>query len=229
MEQIVLKSKPRTELGTRAARRIRREGLIPANVYGHGHKNLLLSVDEKALRKALSEGHRILGIEVEGGVEQGLVKEVQYDYLGSHYVHVDFTIIKRGEKVEVSVPVELMGTPKGVTGGGVLSFPLQELTISGLPEHLPEHFRLSVEALELGQALRLKDLTIPENCTLVGDPETVVVAVMHRREEAAVAPVEVAPVEPEVIGRKKEEAGEAEEGDGKGDGKGGKTDAKKGG
>lgn len=212
MEEIVLKAEPRTELGTRSARRLRRGGRLPANIYGHKEENVLLTIDAKEFSRFLEAGHRIVSIHFGQKSERGVVKEVQYDAFGTTPVHADFTRIRSDEKIEVEVPVEPIGVPKGVSGGGVLMFPVQELLVSGLPADIPQRYQVNIESLEIGQFLRLKDLAPPPKCAFVGDADTVVIAVTQKREEIPVAaPVEGVPAQPEVIGKKKEEPEEGEE------------------
>jgi len=211
MEKIVFQAEPRKDLGTKAARRIRARGLLPANIYGHGVDQILVSIDAKEFTKFLDAGHRIATVRIDGKEERSVVKEVQYDALGSTLIHVDFTRISRDEKIQMSVPVETIGAPKGLSAGGVLVFPLKELDITGFPDDIPEHFPINIEALEVGQSIRVKDLTAPPKCEFVAEPESVVIMIAHPREEAPTAPVEAAPVQPEVIGKKKEELVEGAE------------------
>lgn len=211
MEENILTAETRVHRGSRNAKRLRQQGRLPANIYGLGGDNILVSLDAKAFGKFFSEGHRMATIRIGDDVEHGVVKEVQLDPLGSELVHVDFERIRKDQAIEVEVPIELVGVPKGVAGGGVLSFSVQDLLISGLPADLPEHYRINVERLETGASIRLKELTPPDNCKILGDPETVIVGVLAKKEEAAPAPAAEAPTQPEVISRKKEEAEEGEE------------------
>ena len=202
----------RTELGTRAARRLRKEGLLPANLYGQEQENILISVDAKTFNRMFDEGHRILALKMGNRTEHGLIKEVQYDAFGSTVIHVDFTRIRRDQAVEIEVPVEIVGVAKGVASGGTLSFPVQELLISGLPGDIPEHFPVNIDSLDVGQFIRLKDLEPPPKCRIIGDPELVILGVTQKRAEAVPeAAVEEEAAQPEVIGRKKEEEEEAPE------------------
>jgi len=210
MEENFLTAEPRTQTGSRAARRMRKTGRVPAVIYGQNEENVAISVDAKAMAKLLHEGRRIVTIQLGQKADRSVVKEVQYDAYGNNMVHVDFTRIRRDQKIEVAVPIETFGVPKGLSAGGVLSFPVQEILVSGLPEHIPQRYRLNIEALEIGNIIRLKELAPPPNCTFLGDADTVIVAVVQKREEVPVAPpVEVQAAQPEVIGKKKEE-GEAE-------------------
>lgn len=210
MEQFVLNAESRNAFGSRASKRIRETGRVPANIYGHKEANVFVTLDAKEFGKFLGAGHRIVTIRVGSKEEPSVVKEVQYDHLGMGLVHVDFTRIRRDEKIQVEVPIETIGVPKGISGGGVLEFPLKEVLVSGFPQDIPEHIAINIEALELGHVVRVKDLPATANCSYVDDPETVVVTIVHQTIEVPVAPVEGVPVLPEVIGKKKEE--EPEEG-----------------
>jgi len=168
MQENILTAEPRAERGTRNARRLRQQGRLPANIYGLGGENVLVTLDAKAFGKFFSEGHRMATIQIGDVVEQGVIKEVQLDPLGSELVHVDFERIRQDQAIEVEVPIELVGVAKGVAGGGILSFAVQDLLIFGLPRDLPERYRINVESLETGSSIRLKDLTPPENCKILG-------------------------------------------------------------
>lgn len=206
MEENVLTAEQRVERGTRRVRRHRAAGRLPANIYGLGGENLLVSLDAKVFAKFLSEGHKMATIQIGDRVEHGVIKEVQMDPLGTTLMHVDFERIRQDQAIEVDVSVELVGVPKGVASGGILSFSVQDLLVSGLPVDLPERYRINVENLEVGHSIRLKDLTPPPNCRFVGDAETVIVGVLAKKEEVAPPPaVTEQPAQPEVIGRKKEE------------------------
>jgi large subunit ribosomal protein L25 len=212
MDQIFLSADQRSAFGSRAAKNIRAGGRIPANLYGHAEGNVHFSLDAKEFSKFLEAGHRLVTIKLGDQEESSIVKEVQYDPLGTTLIHVDFTRVRRDEKIEVEVPIETIGIAKGTAGGGVLEFPLKELRVTGFPQDLPEKYELNIEALEMGQSIRIKDLAPPSNCSFTEDPELVVVAIAQLRdEEAAAASGEEPSTQPEVIGKKKtEEEGESE-------------------
>jgi large subunit ribosomal protein L25 len=213
MEEYVLKARPRAEFGTKAARRLRSQGLLPANIYGHKEGNLLVTLDRKEFRRFFDAGHRIVTIEIDGKAEQGVLKEVQYDGLGSELVHVDFARVSRFEKIELEVPLELVGT----VSGGVVDFPRKEVRIRGLPRQIPERIELRIGHLKIGDSVRARELPVPEGCELLGDLETIVVAIHEPKIEEIKPPVEAAPTEPELVGRAKakEEEEPAEEKKGK--------------
>jgi large subunit ribosomal protein L25 len=211
METIIFDAEPRTAFGTRAARRLRDAGRLPVNLYGHKEGNCPLSLDTKEFTRFLGAGHRILTVRVQGREERSVVKEVQHDALGVEIVHVDLARVGKDERIEVAVAVETMGTPKGVSGGGVLDFPLKEVLVSGPADDIPEHIRVDIGALEIGQAIRIKDLPAPPNCMFMQSQDLVVVHVVAPRLEAPPAVESVGPTEPEVIGRVKEPEEEPKE------------------
>ena len=206
MDEFVLGAETRTEFGSRAAGRLRGSGRLPANIYGHNEPNVHCSLDAKQFARFLNAGHRILAIRIGDKEEHGVVKQVQYDALGSDIVHVDFTRISRDEEIEVEVPVELIGVPKGVSSGGVLSFTRKEILVRGFPQDIPESLPLDVQSLEMGQAIRIKDLAPVTNCQFVENEELVVVMVaIPRGTEEPVEGAEAGPSEPEVITQKKDD------------------------
>ncbi len=207
MDEFVLGTEPREEVGSRASSRLRASGRLPANIYGHKEHNVHFSLDERQFTKFLNEGHRILEFRIGDQEEHAVVKEVQYDSLGSEIIHVDFLRISRDEKIEVEVPVELIGTPKGINSGGVLNFERKEVLVSGFPQDVPESLPLDVQALEMGEAIRIRDLPAVANCEFVEDGGLVVViiAVPRGTEEEAAEGEAPGPSEPEVIKQKKPE------------------------
>lgn len=211
MDEFVLAAEPREKLGSRASGGLRARGRLPANIYGHNEANVHFSLDTKQFTRFLNQGHRILELRIGNRSEHAVVKEVQYDPLGSEIVHVDFTRISRDEKIEVEVVVELIGTPRGVNSGGVLNFERKEVLVRGLPQDIPESLSLDVQALDMGEAIRIRDLPAIEKCEFLEDEDLVVVMVSVPR--GIVEPVEGAepePSEPEVIKKKPEEEAEAE-------------------
>lgn len=210
MDEYVLKAEVRDVFGTRPMRRLRVTGKLPAILYGHKQENVALSLDAKEFRKFFEAGHRFATIEFGSVSEPGLIKAVQYDAFGTTLIHVDFARVSTDEKIEVEVAVELVGAAKGLAAGGILDFSLKEILVEGFPRDLPERYPINVEALDLDQSIRIRDLTPPANCSFGQDPETVVVAVVRHQVEAVVAPAEGEPTQPEVITRKKEEPPESE-------------------
>lgn len=204
MEELFLNAEMRAELGSRAATALRASGRLPANLYGQSGGNVHFTLDRKEFTRFLEAGHRMAELRIGSAVEHGVVKEVQYDGLGSSIVHVDFTRVSRDVAIEVEVPVALAGVPKGVAAGGSLNVTRHEVLVRGLPHDLPESVALNVEDLDLGQVVRIRDMPEIPSCEYAEDDEMVVVMVAAPKGTTA-EELEEGPSEPEVIGQKTED------------------------
>jgi large subunit ribosomal protein L25 len=203
-----LKANKRTGKGTHQARRLRKQGLLPAIIYGHGEQPEPISLNGHEMALAIKHGERVLEVDIEGASQHCLIKDLQWDIYGKDVMHVDLYRVSLDERVEVTVPIVLRGTPAGAADGGVLQQIISDLTIECIVTSIPEDIRASVALMKIGDALRLKDLKLPEGAVMKGDGEAIVASVTQIAEEAAAAPAaaaEGAAAEPEVIGRKKEE------------------------
>ena len=119
METQALRVEIKKEFGTRAARKCRRSGLVPAILYGHKQENLMLSLNKKEFVKALDSGVRTVNLKWNGSEETALIKNVQFDTFGKEILHVDFVRIDWTERVSTRVPIELFGSSLGVQEGGI--------------------------------------------------------------------------------------------------------------
>lgn len=216
-ESVVLKTQPRSERGSGAARRLRRQGLVPGILYGHKEENLSVSLSADALLKAVRKGTHVVDVDLHGKLEKVLIREVQWDYLGKDPVHVDFERVSADERITVTVPLEIRGTAPGIAQGGVLDQTVHAIAVECLALNIPHSIRVNVGELQLDQAIHIRDLVLPEGVKAMGHPDTIVVHVAAK-VVAAEAPTAVAPeaagaAEPEVIGRQAvaPEEGEAEE------------------
>lgn len=211
-EVITFTTQPRERYGTSVARNLRRKGLIPAVLYGHKEKTVPLTLPAEELEKALRHGVHVVDLKVDGNTEKALVREVQWDHLGKSVLHVDFARVSEDERVVVTVPIEIRGTAAGIAEGGVLDQPVHSLEVECPVVSVPDSIRVNVAELKLGQALHIRDLTLPAGLRAVGNPDSVVVHVTLKQVEAeeAAAPAVTEGAEPEVIGRPKEEEAEAE-------------------
>jgi large subunit ribosomal protein L25 len=199
-----IKAQTRTATGTRAARRLRGQGLIPAIIYGHKETPAAVVLPEHEVELALEHGSHLLEVDLDGSTSQCLIKDVQYDHLGHKPIHVDLARVSLDERVQVAVPIELRGTPAGVSEGGVLDQILMEVQVECLVTQIPESIRVRVGALGLNQTLRVRELELPAGVTALVDGEEPVCTIRPLGEEPAEAPVE-GPAEPEVITREKAE------------------------
>jgi large subunit ribosomal protein L25 len=208
-EAVVLTTKPRKDLGKMNARRLRRQGLIPGVLYGHKEATVAVSLNKDDLGRAIRHGVRVVDVQAEGKMEKALIKEVQWDHLGLEILHVDFARVAADERVEVNVRVELRGTAAGIATGGVIDQPIHLLAVECLAIAVPDSIRVNVSALQLGQAIHVKELALPEGVKSLSDPEAVVVQVIAKLvepEAPAAAPegaVAAEQAEPEVIRRER--------------------------
>jgi large subunit ribosomal protein L25 len=201
-------AKPRSDLGSRANRRLREAGLLPGVIYGHKEAVIPVTLPRKEVVDHLNHGAHLFDLSLEGKSEKVLVKEVQYDHLGMEVLHVDFARVSLDEKVKVTVPLELKGSPKGEADGGVLQQIIASLEVECLVTEIPEAIRHNVAEMALNDVLHIRDLKPPEGVKILRDPELIVATVREILEVAPEVVAEEAPAEPEVIGRKPAEGEE---------------------
>ena len=226
METTSIHAQPRDGVGKGPARSLRRNGLIPAVVYGHGLDPQPLAVPTHDLEKVLqsiSWENTLVNLHVGANAPAAvLIRDVQFHPFKPEILHVDFMQIRAGEKIEVEVPVELIGTPPGVKAGGVLEQQLHSVSVWCDPSRIPEKVDVDVSTLEIGDSLHVSDLRIPEVEILTEATTTLAVVVppaVLKVEEAEAAEVAEEEAEPEVVGRgRRAEEGEAEEEEGAGEG-----------
>ncbi|MEP6590500.1 MAG: 50S ribosomal protein L25 [Gemmatimonadota bacterium] len=213
MAQVSLAAASRTESGKGAARSLRREGRVPATLYGHGITTRSLSVDHKLLGKLLDViGGEAALIDVSIDNEaplKALVREVQRNPVRrADVIHLDLYAVVATEEITVEVPVHIIGVADGVRNhGGVLDHHLHRLTVKVLPADIPEHIDIDVTALGVGDAVHVRDLTIAKG-EIMNEGEVSVVSIIQPRAEVAAAVEEPTEASPEVI--KKGKADEAE-------------------
>jgi large subunit ribosomal protein L25 len=205
-------AKSRSELGTRANRRLRESGLLPGVIYGHKEAVVPVTLPRKQVVDFLDRGAHLFDLSLDGKSEKVLIKEVQYDHLGLEVIHVDFARVSLDEKVKVTVPVELKGTPKGEADGGVLQQIISELEVECLVTEIPDAIRHNVNDMALNDVVHIKDLKLPEGVKAMQDGD-LIVATVKEILEVLPAAVEEGAAEPEVIGRKPAEGEEAAAGE----------------
>jgi large subunit ribosomal protein L25 len=203
----------RTGTGKGNARSLRREGQVPAVIYGHAREAQPLTVASRDLEKLLSHisaDNTVVEIAIEGSTSRALIREIQRHPFKRVILHVDFQELVAGEKMTVRVPVRLIGTPIGVRlGGGIIDHPLRELTISVDPAQMPNQIEIDITDLALGDSVHVGAVKVPDGVTVLDDPGAAVVVIATPRAavEAAAAEVEPTSAEPEVIRAKKPEEG----------------------
>jgi large subunit ribosomal protein L25 len=216
-KEITVQAHRRNGRGKNDARRARREGLVPVTVYG-GEGEAVSAVaplrDLAAILRSDTAYNTIFTIDIEGvGASEVMFHDRQIDPVRGRLVHADLKRLVKGQKIEVTVPVHLVGEPVGVREEqGVLEQILREIEIRCDPRNIPEAINLDVTNLGVHDVLHVSDIPADPNIEILDDPETVVATVGIVREEPVEAPAaEEEPAEPEVIGKgKKEEEGEEE-------------------
>lgn len=198
----------RTSTGTRANRRLRREGFVPAILYGHGEGCVGLSVPRDAVNAMIRHGSRF--VELKGAVKTAaVVRELQWDTYGDEPVHVDFLRVSKSDRVKVKVPVDIKGECPGQRAGGVLSLVLHELELECTADAIPEKIHAHVGHLEVGHTIKVRDLDLPAGARAIADADETVVSCLIPAKKGEDAATAAGSAEPEVIGRKAAEEGEA--------------------
>lgn len=172
MAEIKLTAEMRTEFGKGAARRIRRAHKVPAVLYGHGTDPIHITLPGHETQLALRGANALLSIDVDGGNQLALPKQVQRDPIRRTIEHVDLVIVRRGEKVTVDVPVHIEGE---AAPGTLVVVDHNSLPIEAEAMHIPNEIVVSIEGLEPGSQILASQVELPEGSILAIDPETLVV------------------------------------------------------
>lgn len=210
METAVVKGEMRELGGRHANDRLRQRGLLPAVIYGHMEPPEYVSLSLHDFELALHHAAHVIKLLIDGRERQYLIKDVQYDHLQKTPVHIDLMRVDVTEKVHVHVPLEFRGTPMGVAHGGTLVQIQTELEVECLVLQIPDSIRVNVEHLGLNDALFQREVTVPENVKVLGDPDAVIAVVHPPRggvdeDLEATAEAGEGASEPEVIGKGKSE------------------------
>ena len=208
-KQVKLTAERRTALGRSAVRKLKAAGSVPAVMYGSKDKPEALQVSKRDINALLSHaaGENILvELEIAGKSRLALVQEVQHAPLGGAVLHVDFHAVSQDEVIEADVPLEPVGIANGVKNmGGLLEQSLRSLAIECLPRDLPDVIKVDVSALNIGDAIHVREIQLPPGVSTRVQPDLTALSVLAPTvEEEPVAAVEAA-AGPEVIREKKEE------------------------
>ncbi|MFY1696029.1 MULTISPECIES: 50S ribosomal protein L25/general stress protein Ctc [unclassified Solwaraspora] len=177
MSEVKISAEPRTEFGKGGARRTRRAGKVPAVLYGHGEKPKHIALPAREFAAAIRHGgaNQLFAIDITDGTQAlALTKAIQRDPIKDTFEHVDLLLVRRGEKVTVDVPVQLVGEPAKNT---LVMHEHDTLSVSADATRLPESLEASIEGLEAGSHVTAGDVTLPQGVELTVDPETVLVVV----------------------------------------------------
>ena len=213
-QQVKLKAQKRTAIGRNAIKKIKEQGFVPGTIYGSQAQPLNLQVDGRELSNVLahaSSEHVLVELEIADGDQStnrlALIQEVQHHPLKRQLLHVDFHAVSATEKITSEVPIEAVGEALGVrTFGGLLEYSLRSLEVECFPQDLPDIIRVDVTNLNIGEALHVRDLQLPDGVEALTDGDLTAISVVASRvgEEPVAAAEE--PVAPEVITEKRVEA-----------------------
>jgi len=210
-ETVALKAEKRPEAGSKHAEAVRRQGRIPAIIYGHKQKPVPVSLDAHDFVQSLHHGHRLFDVRLGRKKEKVIVKDLQYDYLGKNVIHADLMRVDVTETVTVTVPIELKGTAAGTHEGGIIEEYADHIEIRCRVTDMPESIIVSVKDLGIGDSIRAADIELPEGVELASDPTTVVVTCRTVSAKTTEQIEEETPAAPEVITEAKEQPSEEEQ------------------
>ncbi|RKQ63194.1 large subunit ribosomal protein L25 [Thermovibrio guaymasensis] len=185
MKVLEVQATKREKTGKQVAKKLRREGLLPAVIYGGGRPEAThIAVPAKEVKR-LKHHHGLIKLNLDGEERMCILKDIQYNWLGDVPIHLDFQEVTFGETIEVTVELEFVGTPVGVSEeGGVLEILKREITIETLPKEIPEKITVDISNLHAGDALHVGDIPLPEGAKLVDSPDETVVVVAEPEETA---------------------------------------------
>ncbi len=204
MDTIVISGKIRDKVGSQESSQARRNGWVPANLYGHGEPNLHCLLPEKQVRKFIDEEHHLITVDLGNKKESGLLKEIQFDALGERILHVDFARVSLQEVVEAPSSIHVAGSAKGVAAGGVLDVLHHEVMLKGSALSLPESIEIDVSELGIGDAIRVSELKLPARVECLLEPDEPI-AIVHSAEIETSEESEPERTEPTVIGKEDKE------------------------
>lgn len=179
MAEIALVVQPRTEVGKNAAKKLRRQGLVPGVVYGPGREPVPVSVSARDLmRVARIAGYtKLIDLDIAGDKRVVLIKELANDPIKDSVIHVDFQEVRMDREIQTLVPIVFVGEDKRESDGGIITAGLRELAIRCLPSAIPDAIEVDISGMKIGDTLLVSDLSLPEGVICEEDPEEVVVSI----------------------------------------------------
>jgi len=177
-----LEAQPRTKSGTRVAIAERAAGLLPITLYGAGGGTDHFTISTHEFEGLVRHNEQVFDLALPDGKQRVMVREVQWDYMGDKLVHVDCLRVVKGQKMEFTVSIEMIGHAKGLLKGE-MTIQMKEMVIVCIPKFVPESLLVNVTELDVDETITAGDIEMPEGVELVGDPEAIVFAIHPRREE----------------------------------------------
>ncbi|MGP1347396.1 MAG: 50S ribosomal protein L25 [Phycisphaerales bacterium] len=187
----VLSVERRSKVGSRYAQRYREQGFLPTVLYGQGRPPVALNLNAKEAIKFFHLGEKVFTIELkeENVTQTVLLKDLQYDWLGTNIVHVDLERVDLTQVKESNVPIRLVGEAPGAkAAGAILSHPESTITVRCAVQDIPDHFDIDISAMQVGDSILVKDLPPVQGMDIVTSPETVLVTISIAKEAPAAEP-----------------------------------------
>jgi large subunit ribosomal protein L25 len=187
-------AEPRENFGKGFARRLRAAGKIPAVIYGHGGAPVHVALPGHQVSLLIRRANALLELELNGTQQLTLVKDVQKDPVHQIIEHIDLLVVKKGEKIQVEVPIVVVGEP---AAGTIVNLDAQTVSLEVEATHIPEHIEVDVEGLEDGTHITAADLKLPQGSSLAADADVLIVAISVPASAIA-AEAEIAEADAEV-------------------------------
>ncbi len=193
MKVVTLSAIKREKTGKESAKKLRKQGLIPAIVYGAHEDPLPIAVKFSDFERIMvrHKGDMIIfNLEIKNGEtinKQAILKDYQIHPVTDKVIHIDFQAIHKGETISVDVPIEFVGKPEGLSKGGVMEILMHEITVECIPSKIPDKLVVDISSLDLGDTLHVKDIPVPEGVKIAEDPESPVVTIVEEEAEGAAA------------------------------------------
>ena len=181
MKEIVLAAEAREGVGKGPARQARRDGRIPAVIYGPESEPKAIAVDQRAMKaviRAAAGSSTLMDLDVDGKKNKVIMREVQRDPVTSEIIHIDFHAVSMTKPINVAIPIQVTGTAIGVKrDGGILQTNMREIEISCLPDKIPEHIEVDVTELAIGDSIHVENLTLPSDVNVISDASRTVLVI----------------------------------------------------
>ena len=202
-----IEASSRSGIGSTASRRLRTEGIVPANLYGHKKGAVSIQISGEVAHHLIKDGTRVVDLELNGEVENALLRDVQWDTFSKHIMHIDFLRVDPNERVQVEVSVVNKGTSPGVLEGGLLDQQLHSLEVECLAVEIPDSIIVKIGKLKIGDSFHVSDLTdLPKGLEVLTPQDAVITSVVEERRAAVADTEDVPGAEPEVINQGSDDA-----------------------
>jgi large subunit ribosomal protein L25 len=186
-EDFRLSAEPRTLLGSLHSRRLRKQFMVPANLYGFKKETVSISVSAEQVEKMVANGSRVVDVEIGGNVEKAVVQELQWDIYSTFVKHVDLKRVDPDAVTTADVPLKIRGEALGLKDGGQLRQLMKRVSVSCPEFRVPKAINVRVGALKVGDSLKVSDLTLPDTVSMETPGDQVVVELFDPKKEAAEA------------------------------------------